>query len=134
MATIDDAIRLYLHDDTAVASLVHDRIYPEKRPQNGALPAIVYGSDSRPVEDLREHSGLTFTEYSFACIAAQARDAEAIAQAVRARLDGVSNATQSGHTFSARYVSKISGLLPSVDGSESGTHYRTVTIEIAHAT
>ena len=88
---IEDALYSLLAASGAVASHVGDRIYPVVRPQNSALPAIVYQQISGPRSHAMDGpSSLVESTWQVSCWAASYTQAEQLMDAVRSTLDGYS--------------------------------------------
>lgn len=104
----DDIIEITLADST-VSSLIGDRLYPDRRPDNATEPLVVYRAFvSDTDEESRDHDGAgrTVTRTSFEIWAERSRTAEAIADA----LEGVWTAYRNmdydiGRSFKANRIS-----------------------------
>lgn len=87
---LEPDVRTYILADTQVATLVGARMYPRMLPQTPTLPALVFQRiDTRRLHDLDGADGLPRARLQITCWAALPDDAATVAQAVRARLDGV---------------------------------------------
>lgn len=83
------ALRTFVLADATVTALAGVRMYPRKLPQGPTLPAIAYQRiDTRRLHDLDGPDGLPRARVQLSMWAASVADAEALAAAVRARLDG----------------------------------------------
>lgn len=88
--TIEEGLYELLTMDTAVAALVGTRIYPLLVPQDADLPAMAYQRISGP----RDHthsgaSGLAMARMQLTYLASSYAAVKALAEAVRAALDGL---------------------------------------------
>lgn len=87
--TIDEALFTRLSTHAGVAALVATRIYPILMPQNTTLPAITKQRISGPrVQSLVGSSGLAYPRYQVDAWASTYDGAKAVADQVRAALDG----------------------------------------------
>jgi len=87
--SVSSDLRSYLLADSLIASLIVDRIYPMKSPQNSVMPAITYfwvsGSRSHSMDSA---NGLSMPRVQFDCWAKTYLSAEILFEALRKRLDG----------------------------------------------
>jgi hypothetical protein len=93
---LEKAIRSLLVDDGSVAALVGNRVYPVQRKQGSALPAVVY----QQITGVRDHtfagaSGFVASRYQITCWAETYGGADALADAVRAVMDGYAGTKES---------------------------------------
>lgn len=93
---VEKAIRSLLVDDGAVAALVADRVYPVRRKQGSALPAVVY----QQITGVRDHtfagpSGFVASRFQITCWAETYSGADVLADAVRPVLDGYAGTIES---------------------------------------
>lgn len=75
--------------EAAVADLTSDRIWPGRRPQNGALPGVVYQRIDTP--RTRAHSGpsgLAHPRFQLSCWGRTLAEAVGLAELARFALDG----------------------------------------------
>lgn len=81
----ETVLKATLDGAAGVTALVGTRIYPDIRPQDDALPAIVYTRDSTEYT-MTIHSTIALerAQLSIACLAATRAGAEALADAARA--------------------------------------------------
>ena len=87
---LETDVRAYILADTQISNLVGARMYPRMLPQNVTLPALVYQRvDTRRRHDMGGADGLPRARLQITCWAGLPADAAIVAQAVRARLDGV---------------------------------------------
>lgn len=94
MATLEEGLVAKLLAMAGVTSLVGTRIYPLVEPQDASLPAIVYQRISGPRDHVMEGaSGLAMARMQLTMLASTYSGAKALAEAVRAALDGVGHAT-----------------------------------------
>ena len=92
MSLVTD-IRTFLLADGTISGLVGTRIFPLKLPQAPTFPAITY----QMISGGRSHTyggavGLASPRFQFDCWGATYLQAEALAEALRIRLDGFSGA------------------------------------------
>ncbi len=100
MADLPSAIFARLITDTEVAAVVGTRVYPEVRPQNSALPAIVYNVPSHFAErDLDGSTSVRMTRVQFNCLAMDAKTAWQLGEKVIAATEDPQ--TVAGVIFSA---------------------------------
>lgn len=87
--TIEAAITKHLTENAGVASLAAGRVYPGHLPQKPTLPAIVMHRISGPREHSHDgSSGLAHPRFQFDVWAGSHVKAKALAEAVRAAMDG----------------------------------------------
>jgi hypothetical protein len=81
----ETVLKTTLDAAAAVTALVSTRIYPDTRPQDDVLPAIVYARDGTEyVPTIHGTIALTRAQLSVACFAATRAAAEAVADAAQA--------------------------------------------------
>jgi hypothetical protein len=87
---IGKAIYSKLTGDAAVAALLGTRVYPEQAPQDGrTFPLVVYAaSDEEVVRSYAGSSGLESRNVTIECAARTYAQAQDLAAAVKAALDG----------------------------------------------
>lgn len=82
----------HLKADTALAALVSDRIYHEGMPQDVQYPAVAYAKTSAErFPTLSGYTSLQKARVSIDVWASTSTDAIAVAEAVKAALDGVTD-------------------------------------------
>ena len=87
--TLETELRTYTLAGTAVAALVATRMYARLLPQTPTLPAITFSRVStRRLHDMNGPDGLPRPRLQLTCWASTPAAAGALADAVRARLDG----------------------------------------------
>jgi hypothetical protein len=85
---LNEAIKARLGDDSAIAALVADRIYPLLTPELGALPAISYFHVDEPHEHALEgRAGLASPRIQIDAWSNDADEAWAVSQAIFNSLD-----------------------------------------------
>lgn len=89
MADIGRGIRTYLVAQSGVSDLISTRMYPDILPQDTAFPSIVYAV----ISDITEHhlsaaSNVSRSLIQIDCFASSRLSANALAEAVRAEMDG----------------------------------------------
>lgn len=86
--TLNAAFRTFVLDDSAIAALISQRMFPVRLPEKAALPAITYQTISDVREPhLRGPSGLARARYQVDCYAQLPKDAAILGNLVRQRLD-----------------------------------------------
>lgn len=117
--TIEEGLVAHLLADGTVTGIVVDRVYPEVRPQDSALPAIVYThiSDDRDV-DMDGPSDFVRVRMQVDCWHTSYGDVKTLAAAVRAALNGVGIASPNllGAEPVQLVVLENEGDLSSIDG------------------
>lgn len=87
--SIASDLRAFLLEDSTLAGLVSERIYPDVLPQNPTLPAITFGwAGGMRFHHLTGASGLSGPRIQFDCWATTYLGAEAVYEALRLALDG----------------------------------------------
>lgn len=95
--TIEADLRALLVADTTVSGMVGTRIYLARLPQDPTYPAITFSKVSGPrVHTLAGRGGRARPRLSVHCWAESDVGAKALANAVRAVLDGFNGTTNSG--------------------------------------
>lgn len=123
---IESSLRTYLLTKSGITNLVSTRIYPLARPQNSALPAIVY----QRITGGHEHmiagaAGNANPVIQIDCLAASYSAAKSVAEQVRQALQGYSGAMGSDTVHACVFRNEIDLFEPPDDGSDVGV-YRTV--------
>lgn len=96
MTTMSEALVAYVNADTTVAGMQSTRLYPLRLPPNATLPATVYQRiDASRVYAHALAGGLPKARYQLTHWGATFATAQALADAVRHRLDGF-HGTMSG--------------------------------------
>ena len=91
MTDIAEYLPAALNTDATLAALVGTRIYPLKRPQNCALPAITYQRISAPrVTSHSGDSGLLNPRYQFNCWSESYLEARSMAERLEKLFNGKS--------------------------------------------
>lgn len=100
---IETLIYTALTTDTAIKRRINTRIYPVVMPQGVTLPAVSYQRVSADQNDtLSGRSGLVNAHIVINCWARNYDEAKALAQEIRAAMDGV-------RTFRAVMVNELDG-------------------------
>jgi hypothetical protein len=90
MAELEEAVYSRLSGNVAVAALVSTRIYPNKIPQEAALPAVAYQRISaRRVKAHAAPTGLARVRVQVTCVARSYSEVKGLAAAVRTAMQGV---------------------------------------------
>lgn len=90
MAELEEAVYSRLSTSVAVAALVSTRIYPQKIPQEAALPAVAYARISAlRVKAHAAPTGLARARMQVMCVARSYSDVKVLATAVRKSMEGV---------------------------------------------
>lgn len=100
-------LRSFLLADSTISSLIGSRFYPGELPQDATLPAIVYSTISgyRP-QSQEGPSGIVRLRIQIDCWAETYAGAEALAEAVRLRLNGYRGSAGSGEIKGAFFDSE----------------------------
>lgn len=89
--TIRAAVKQYLGAQATLASLVADRIFPVARPQSSPLPAVVFKRlNGAHAHWITGGAGRADPRFLIDCIADTYSDADTLAEAVRAVMQGFS--------------------------------------------
>lgn len=108
-------MRTVLLGDPAITAVVGDRVHFAEVPLQSHRPCLVYRLVStRPNGVLRGRSPIARYWYQVGARAQRAVDAEALANLVRARLDGYSAPPGSG-IEAARWLNRITGWDPTLE-------------------
>lgn len=95
---IQEDIYKVLSESSPVSAIVQSRIYPQRIPQNGAVPAIVYTIDDlTPVRSLTGESGLDNASVEIICWAKDYSAAHRLATAVRDAFSDSGKAVMTGN-------------------------------------
>lgn len=134
-AQIESALILYLREDTGVASLVNDRIYPLVAPQRAELPLLTYQRvDGERIRTLAGPTGSAHPRLQINCFATTYRDAKTLAEAVRLALDGLADTTMDDVSVaSVGLLNEIDMTESPVSGEEIPVSHIAMDFEIWHA-
>ena len=90
MAELEEAVYSRLTGNVAVAAMVSTRVYPNKIPQEAALPAVAYQRISaRRVKAHAAPTGLARVRVQVTCVSRSYSEVKALAAAVRTAMQGV---------------------------------------------
>lgn len=85
----ESSIYSTLSNDSGVSNLVSSRIYPNRRPQDSALPSIMYfRAVTNPENELKGGAGIDQIRYQIESYGATFSDARSVADAVRTAMEG----------------------------------------------
>lgn len=125
MPIMEGALIDLIKDDVAVAGIVSDRVYPVRRPQGSAFPAIVVSRISgQPLYSDEGEVGLQNARVQVDSMAMTYTAAKDLAQMVRTRLSGFSG-VNAGIDFSFIMLDEERDL------SESGANVAEYPVRIA---
>jgi len=129
--SLEKAVRAVLTSDSTVSSLVASRVYPMRRPQGSALPAIVYSNVfTEQNQSVATQSGIRRTRLSVDCISSTYGGVKTLRDAVESALVNYSG-TGSGETiYSLRLESAVDLDQENIPGSQFGA-FRVVMDFIA---
>lgn len=122
-----------LASNPLVSGLVASRVYPVIAPQNAALPYIVYSRNStQNVNSASGYSGSAIAQITVSSWAKTYSGAKALADAVRAALNGWRDQGASPKIDLASIVDESDDLLAPEDGNELPEAYGVVhTIDLS---
>ena len=90
MAELEEAVYSRLTGNAGVSALVSTRVYPNKIPQEAALPALAYQRISaRRVKAHAAPTGLARVRVQVTCVSRSYSEVKALAAAVRTAMQGV---------------------------------------------
>ena len=90
MAELEEAVYSRLTGNAGVSALVSTRVYPNKIPQEAALPAVAYQRISaRRVKAHAAPTGLARVRVQVTCVSRSYSEVKALAAAVRTAMQGV---------------------------------------------
>ena len=124
--SLEKAVRSILTSDETVSGLVSSRVYPQRRPQGSALPAIVYQNVfSEQSQAVATQAGIRRTRLSVDCISSTYGGVKTLRDAAEAALVNYSG-TGSGETIhSLRLESAVDMDEVNEPGSQFGA-FRTI--------
>lgn len=125
--TIQRAVANFVITDSAVTALVTQRIYPQRLPQNPEYPALVFRRVSGPqVHNLAGAAGRAVPRVQIDCYAETYTQMEALADAVKARLDGFRGTMTTADSPALSFVVDTCKLENSLDFDESDVPNKTL--------
>ena len=131
--SVDDAIYSRLSGNSAVRAIVDDRIYPDRTPQDTALPKIVFTTISQGrAPNTSGASGVTNPRIQIDCWADSNAGAFALADAVRLALDGYRGTVASVVIRSCFLDSERKAIVEPRDGGEQRIYGRSLDFNIWH--
>lgn len=124
--SLEKAVRSILTADATVSSLVSSRVYPQRRPQGTALPALVYQNVfSHQTEAIDTQAGIRRTRLAIEAIDATYGDTKTLRDAVEAALVNYTGTTQGETIYSLRLESAVDIDESNDPGSQFGA-FRTI--------
>ena len=124
----------YLSGRGNLSAHVGTRVYYERAPLGAALPYIVHTQDgSDPTYSLTGETGTTADSFEVTAFAQTALKAMQIGDELRNVLSGYRGRMGSETRCDARIIDRFSGYETPDDGSDRGTYYCTLRIEVVHA-
>ena len=106
--SLEKAVRAALIADSTVLGLVASRVYPQRRPQGSALPAIVYQNVfSHQVESLQTQAGIRRTRFAVEVIDKTYGDTKTLRDAVETALVNYTGTLQGETIHSLRLESAV---------------------------
>lgn len=91
MITIEEGLYHFLTNNAGLVALVGTRVYPNRLPQSGTLPALTYQRIDSPriaTHDTAGASGTARPRFQFDCWGATYATCKAVSDALRAALNG----------------------------------------------
>ena len=124
--SLEKAVRSVLTGDSTVAALVSSRVYPQRRPQGTALPALGYQNVfSQETESLAAQSGVRRTRLSVECLDDTYGDTKTLRDAVESALVNYAGTAQGETIHSLRLESAVDIDETNTPGSQFGV-FRTI--------
>lgn len=121
------AIKTPLYDrlvaDGTVSGLVGTRIYRKVAPQEAAKPYVTFQGISAPrIHGVKNSLGVVQERIQFDCWADTDSGAEAVADAIRASLDGFTGTLGSIRVQGCTHLDERPGMEPPIGGGETPIH------------
>lgn len=131
--SLQAAIRTRLLSQSGVTSLVGQRVYPEARAQDSAMPCVVYSiNNEQSLALLSSPAGSWKADVEIVAVAATKADSDAIASAVIKALDGfvgTLSSTDIQHCIHSRSVTAYNAPMA---GESIGTFLHTTVFSTMH--
>ena len=106
--SLEKAVRSVLINDATVSGLVSTRMYPMRRPQGSALPAIVYQNVfSKQSESLETQSSVRRTRLGVEAVAATYGGTKTLRNAIESALVNYTGTVESETIYSLRLESVV---------------------------
>lgn len=132
--TIKAALYTYLTAQSAVTSVVGQRVYPQQAPMNAQLPYITYQRIADPVQHhFEEATALASPTIQFDCWAKSDVEMQSVSEALRNVLDGFRGTMATVDVRSTALVSQDDTIERPDDGSEQSTFRTTMDFDIWYA-
>lgn len=138
--TIEQAITQLLLTDSAVSTLVGDRIYPQVGPQEVAPPCVIYTtSEAERTPTLNGYLGLRTCAFRFDCYGGQQGGSYASAKALGAAVQDCllgflrGSLAYAGESLNVQGIFDDGGsdeLEPPIHGEERGIDYCAVAVRV----
>ena len=125
--SVEKAVRTIVTGDATVSGLISSRMYPTRRPQGTALPAIAYTKASQEESDsVDRQAGATRVRMSLDNMAATYGGVKSLATAVRDALINYSG-TAEGVTINSIRETMHADLGENLEPGGDGAVYRVIT-------
>lgn len=106
-ANIEKALPYFLLQDSALAALIVDRLYPYKLPQNCTLPAVSFQDISETrTQSYGEASALPFPRYQFTITGGTVDSVKQVEEALNSCLDGYQGTMGTGS-----YITEVEAVI-----------------------
>ena len=124
--SLEKAVRSILIADATVTSLVSSRVYPQRRPQGTAVPAIVYQNVFQATnEALATQGGIKRTRLSVEVFDSTYGDTKTLRNAVESALINYTGTTQ-GETINSLRLESAVDIDESKDPAGDFGYFRTI--------
>lgn len=128
--SIEERLRTILIGDTAITTLVGDRIRPDELAQEDSYPAILITiNEEDPLAMLSEVGGLQKATINVTALSETKSQARTIAKKVRARMDQLPEVVD-GVQIDATFEKRENGFDHDDDGADTGVYFSNCIFEI----
>ena len=134
MADVGDSIRRYLLDQTAISSVISERIFPEILKQGSELPAVTY----RKISGFHEHkidgyAGIAKARFTFDCYAETRPAANSLATSIASAMNGLRGTLTGVDICAAEFDSGPETYTDSPqDGSDKHRYYTAIDFLVTY--